>query len=160
MHNVVFRLQRSKSILYFKDLSLKISLQHGTNKLFTKRKGSRIRRCSSAYRSNTAPVNRKFSFLNDVIHHNYSHLPDFFPGTQFLIRINTVMNILPLVDFTISLTCIQNSLYSNTPALSSDTQHSTTMQMCWKMEKGGEWVQERAGKRGRLCITKSGIKIN
>lgn len=112
-------------------LSLRcLSHQHGTNKLFTRRKGSGIRRCSTPYRSGTPGKclhgqkiqlsKQCYPFTTVAIR------PFFFPGTQLLILINTVMNRIPLADFTISLTCIQNPLYNNTPALSSDTQHSTT----------------------------------
>lgn len=115
-----------------------LPLQHGTNKLFTRRKGSKIRRCSPAPRSNT-PCNcsheQKFSFLNNVIHSQPQSFAPFFSWDIAPDIINTVMNIFPLVDFTISLK--KKSVYNNTPALPSDTQHSTTEQMCWRMGKMG-----------------------
>lgn len=59
-------------------------LQHGTNKLFTRRKGTEsgdAHQHTNLLLQVTAHMSIKFSFLNDVICHNCSPLPAFIPGT-------------------------------------------------------------------------------
>lgn len=71
--------------------------------------------------------------------HNCSHLPPFLPGTQPLILINTVMHILPLVDFTISLKCIKKIQYTIIHLLYLLTHRTAPLSRCaggWGKQEG------------------------